>query len=116
MVERRCDVKTITLQRRYDVLCLLGCHMNNQTVMKNIFSLCKRLFNQPAHIFNADESGVDLNSKAGKVIIHTKLKHAYSEQKTFRNHIPTLVCCSALGLTLSPMIIFEKSWPSGPYA
>ena len=55
--------------------------MNNQTVMNNIFSLCKGLFNQPAHIFNADESGVDLNSKAGKVIIHTKLKHAYSEQK-----------------------------------
>ena len=95
--------------------------MNNQTVMNSFFSLYKELLdetglsNQPAHIFNPDESGVDLNSNAGKVI-HTKSKHAYSEQKTFRNHITTLVCCSASGLTLSPMIIFEKSWLSGSYA
>ena len=112
MVERRCDVKTITLQRRYDVVCLLGSHMNNQTVKNNFFSLYKELlnetglFNQPAHIFNA---GIDFSSKAGKVIIHTKSKHAYSEQKKFRIHITTLVRCSASGLTLSPMIIFEKS-------
>ena len=26
------------------------------------------------------------------------------------------MCCSAGGLTLSPMIIFEKPWSSGPYA
>ena len=26
-----------------------------------------------------------------------------------------MICCSAGGLTLSPMIILEKSWPSGPY-
>ena len=113
MVEQRCDVKTITLQRCYNVVCLLGPHMNSQAAMNNFFSLYKELLdetglsNQPAHIFNPDESGVDLNSKAGKVI-HTKSKHAYSEQKTFRNHITTLVCCSGSGLTLSPMIIFEK--------
>ena len=90
--------------------------------MNNFFLLYKemldetRLFNQPAYISNADESGIVLNSKAGKVIIHTISKHAYSEQKAFRNHITIFVYCSASGLTLSPMIIFEKSWPPGLYA
>ena len=96
--------------------------MNNQNVMNQFFALYKELLdetgltNKPAHIFNADESRVDLNSKAGKVLVHLKSKHAYSEQKAFRNHITTMMCCSAGGLTLSPMIIFEKPWPSGPYA
>ena len=27
-----------------------------------------------------------------------------------------MVCYLAAGLTLSPMIVFKKSWPSGPYA
>ena len=96
--------------------------MNNQNVMNQSFALYNELLdetgltNKPAHIFNADESGVDLNSKAGKVLVHSKSKRAYSEQKAFRNHITTMICCSAGGLTLSPMIIFEKSGPSGPYA
>ena len=96
--------------------------MNYENVMKNFFTLYKDLLDEtgligkPSHIFFADESGVDVNSKAGKVVVATKSKHAYSEQKSFRDHITTLVCCSASGLMLSPMIIFEKSWPSGPYS
>ena len=64
-------------------------HMNNQNVMNQFFALYKELLdetgltNKPAHIFNADESRVDLNSKAGKVLVHLKSKHAYSEQKAF---------------------------------
>ena len=27
-----------------------------------------------------------------------------------------MICCSASGLTLPPMIIFEKLWPSDPYS
>ena len=27
-----------------------------------------------------------------------------------------MICCSASGVTLSPMIIFEKLWPSDPYS
>ena len=96
--------------------------MNNQTVMDKFFLLYKilldkkKLIDKPSHIFNADESGVDLNSKVGKVVVKTKSKHAYSEQKSIKDHITTMICCSASGLTLSPMIIFEKSWPSAPYS
>ena len=96
--------------------------MNNQTVMDKFFLLYKSLLDEtglidkPSHIFKADESGLDLNSNVGKVVVKTKSKHAYSEQKSIKDHITTMVCCSASGLIMSPIIIFEKSWPSGPYS
>ena len=74
------------------------------------------LIDKPSPIFNADESGVNLNSKVGRVVVKTKSKHAYSEQESIKDHITTMICYSASGLTLSPMIIFEKLWPSGPYS
>ena len=83
--------------------------MNNQTVMDNFFKMYKDLLDEiglidkPAHIFNADKSGIDLNSKASKVVVASNSKHAYSELKAFRDHITTMVCCSAAGLTLSPL-------------
>ena len=52
------------------------------------------LIYKPSHIFNADESEVDLNSKAGMVVVATKSKHTYTEQKSLRDHVTTLVCCS----------------------
>ena len=79
---------------------------NNENAMKNFFTLHNNLLNATGliyklfHIFNADESGVDLNSKAEKVVVATKSKHAYTEQKSFRDHITTLACCSASGLML----------------
>ena len=96
--------------------------MNNQTVMDKFSLLCKSLLNEtglidkPSHILSAGKSGVDLNSKVRKVVMKTKPKHAYSEQKSIKDHITTMICCSASGLTLSPVIIFEKSWPSGSYS
>lgn len=82
----------------------------------NFFALYKTLLDdKPTNIFNADESGIDLNSKAGKVVVASTSKHIYCEQKSLRDHITTMVCCSAAGLTLSPMNIFEKSWLSGPF-
>ena len=49
-------------------------------------------------------------------MIHAKSKHRYTGKKAFRNHVTTLVCCSASRLTLSLMIILEMSWSPGPYA
>ena len=67
------------------------------------------ILNKPEHIFNADESGIDLNARSGKVIVPKSSKHAYSEQKAPRDHITSMVCCSASGQLLQPMIIFEKN-------
>ena len=38
------------------------------------------------HIFNADEFGIDLNVRAGK-IVGKKSKHAYSQQKSSQVNI-----------------------------
>ena len=72
--------------------------------------------NKPEHIFNTDESGIGLNARSGKVILPKSSKHAYSEQKAPRDHIISMVCYSASGQMLRPVIIFEKSWPSRPYS
>ena len=96
--------------------------MNNQVVMDKLFKLLEDelesvdILDTPEHIFNADKTGIDLNARSGKVIVSTNSKHAYSEQKVSRGHITSMVCCSASGQVLQPMMIFEKNWPSGPYS
>ena len=96
--------------------------MNNQVVMDQFFKLLNEelesigVLDKPEHIFNADEAGIDLNARSGKVIVPKRSKHAYSEQKAPSDHITSMVCCSASGQVLQPMVIFEKNWPSGPYS
>ena len=96
--------------------------MNSQTVMTNFSALYKDLLDwtglidRPSQIFNTEEWGVFntgewgvyWNSKVRKFVIATKSKHAYSEQKSSQDHITTMVCCLASGLTSSSMKIFEK--------
>ena len=95
--------------------------MNNKVVMDKSFKLLKDelesidIIDKPEHIFNADKTGIDLNARSGKVIVSKNSKHAYSEQKAPRDHITSIVCCSASRQVLRPMI-FEKNWPSGPYS
>ena len=96
--------------------------MANQHVMTKYFEVLKGVLddyglrNKAMNIFNADESGISMEARAGKVVIARGSKHAYSESKGPRDHITVNVCCSASGQLLPPMIIFEKCWPSGSYA
>lgn len=53
---------------------------------------------------------------SGKVVVSRNTKHAYSEAKGSKSHVTAHICCSAAGLMLPPMLIFEKSYPSGDYA
>ena len=93
--------------------------MNNQVVMDKFFKLLKEelesidILNKPEHIFNADETGIDLNARSGKVVCKSS-KHACSEQKALRDHITSMVCCSASGQVLRPMIILKKNGHYGP--
>ena len=93
--------------------------MNNQVVMDKFFKLLKGevsidILKKLEHIFNADESGINLNPRSGKVVVSKSSKHVYSEQKVPRDHITSMVCCSAYGQVLQPMIIFEKIGHQGP--
>ena len=80
--------------------------MNNQVVMDKFFKLLKQelesidILDKPEHIFNADETGIDLNARSGKVIVCKNNKHACSEQKASRDHITSMVYCSASGQVL----------------
>ena len=88
--------------------------INNQVVMDKFFKLLKEelesidILNRPEHIFNADKSGIDLDARSGKVIVPKSSKRVYSEQKASRDHITSMVCYSASGQVLQPMIIFKK--------
>ena len=96
--------------------------MSKPSVMHNHFDQLKQvlenndLLDKPSHIFNVDETGVDMDSLNGKVVVDRNTKHAYQESRGEREHITANVCCSASGLVLPPMIIFERCFPSGHYS
>lgn len=51
-----------------------------------------------------------------QVVVHRRSKQAYKESKGTREHITAHVCVSASKFALPPFLIFEKAFPSGPYA
>ena len=96
--------------------------MSKPSVMKSHFDQLKEvlensdLLDKPSHIFNVDETGMDMDSQTGKVVVDRNSKHPYQESGGQREHITANVCCSASGLVLPPMIIFERCFPSGHYS
>ncbi|XP_057294608.1 uncharacterized protein LOC130623134 [Hydractinia symbiolongicarpus] len=96
--------------------------MANVTVIKQHFDLLRKtlvdldILDKPDRIFNCNESGISMDARVGKVVVSRSTKHPYSESKGNRDHITAHVAVSAAGVPLPPMIIFEKAFPSGPYA
>ena len=56
-----------------------------------------------------------MDRRTGKVVVSRNIKQAYYETKGTRDHITVNTCVSASGLILPPHIIFQQSFPSGPY-
>ena len=52
--------------------------MNNSNLLKEELE-SMGILNKLEHIFNADESGINLNARSGKYIVPKSSKHAYSE-------------------------------------
>jgi len=69
----------------------------------------------PHVIYNADETGVDLSAKISKVIVPRGEKRSPSRRVGSRDHVSALVCVSAAGQTVPPMIVFSKGFPGGAY-
>ncbi|CAH1240842.1 Hypp6116 [Branchiostoma lanceolatum] len=63
-------------------------------------------------IYNADETEVDLSAKSSKVIVLQGSKRSPSRRAGGRDHISVLVCVSAAGQTVHPMIIYSKAFPA----
>ncbi|KAI8487400.1 hypothetical protein Bbelb_348690 [Branchiostoma belcheri] len=69
----------------------------------------------PHLIYNADETGVDLSAKVSKVIVPRGSKRSPSRRAGSRDHVSVLMCVSAAGQTVPPMVIYNKSFPGGSY-
>ena len=95
--------------------------MANMTIFKKHLNLLEEtvnklnLRNKPKSIFNCDKSMVAMGRRTGKVVVSRNTKQAYCETKGTRDHITVNACVSASGLILPPHIIFQQSFPSGPY-
>ncbi|XP_019628182.1 PREDICTED: uncharacterized protein LOC109472769 [Branchiostoma belcheri] len=70
---------------------------------------------KPHLIYNVDETGVELSVKVSKVIVPRGSKRSPSRRAGGRDHISVLVCVSAAGQTIPPMVIYNKSFPGGQY-
>lgn len=96
--------------------------MSKKSTMDKHFDLLKEvliksdLLDKPSHIFNVDETGMEMDALNGKVVVDRNTRHAYQESRGDREHITVNVCCSASALILPPMIIFAKCFPSGHYS
>lgn len=60
----------------------------------------------PDRLFNADETGFSLCPKGKKVVACKGDKHVYSLSANTRTNITVVVCTSAIGNFLPPMMIF----------
>ena len=86
--------------------------MNNQVVMDKFFKLLKEelqpidILNKPEHIFNAEETGIDLNARSGKVIVCKSTKRSY--------HFYGLLFSFWTSLAINDQI--KKKLESGPYS
>ena len=91
---------------------------SNKAVIADFFSklgvMCGRLnlFTKPMQIYNADETGVNIVHKPGKVITEVSWKHMYSLTSAERGRNHTLVTCvNASGSALPPMLIYPRKKP-----
>ena len=72
--------------------------MANENVMMNHFQTLKDLLvehdllDKPEKLFNVDESGINMGTQQGKVVVTKGSKQAHSMSKETRDHI-TVNCC-----------------------
>ena len=95
--------------------------MANLTTMRRHFHTVKNvliedgIYNNPEKIFNVDESGLNMELRKGKVVCSIGSKHLYSQAKDGCDHVTVNCCISAAGQVIPPLVIYEKSMPSGNY-
>lgn len=73
-----------------------------ETLMEN------QILDDPASIFNCDETGVPLNAKPLKTVHKCGSKNATYVTGSGKTQISVLACCSATGYVLPPYIIFDR--------
>ncbi|XP_031358597.1 tigger transposable element-derived protein 6-like, partial [Photinus pyralis] len=97
----------------------------NQEEVSKYFALLESilkehaLFDKPSAVFNADESGLQLNNKPGKVIVEKGSKAVSTITSGEKGETVTvLACCNAEGTFIPPFCIMKgknlkKEWADG---
>ena len=67
------------------------------------------MISKPMQIYNADETGISVVHKPGKVISELGRKHVYCVTSGEKGRTHTIMCCvSASGVALPPLIIYPQ--------
>ena len=67
------------------------------------------MISKPMQIYNADETGISVVRKPGKVISELGRKHVYCVTSREKGRTHTIMCCvSASGVALPPLIIYPR--------
>ena len=64
------------------------------------------IFNQPLRIFNCDETGFPIAPKPPKIICESGAPNVYARGSSSKQTITTLLCASAGGTYVRPMIVY----------
>ena len=96
--------------------------MGRESVIRGFFNLLngemeKNEFSSD-QIFNVDETGFGEGHYCSRVksVCERGVKHPYIRFAQTREHITALVCASASGKVIPPMIIFKNTFPHSSYA
>lgn len=100
--------------RQAEGLSLARAHGMNREDVNHFFTLLEQtmtehnLFDKPSHIFNMDETGVQLINKPGKVITSKGSKdvHVLTAKEKGEN-VTVIACCSADGKFTPPTLILK---------
>ena len=87
----------------------------NQAVMDSYFQLLEdtltenELMYSPGQIFNIDESGFPFEPKPERITAERGCKHPSVQTSGNKSQITVLACVSAAGVTIPPMVIFDRA-------
>ncbi|XP_066267463.1 putative uncharacterized protein DDB_G0271982 [Branchiostoma lanceolatum] len=96
--------------------------MSNPNTFSNHFAkldelLTKHSLHQrPFLVYNADETGMELDARRSRVVVPTASKRAPAIRSGGRDHVTVMACVSAAGAVLPPMVIYDKNLPSGRFS
>ena len=83
-------------------------------ILERYFNLLEKtldeleIHSKPCQIFNMDETGMQLDPLAPKVIAKKGSRHPVATTSGDKSQITVVSCCNAAGYAMPPMVIFDR--------